>query len=192
MSFPSIRECMLRLEQLRNTDQIIADLVRLNEDLWAQDGGAPEINAALPHIVALHQLCRDLMSNIRNAGTPAAANAAKPNAPAKSKIVTAPTTGTDIQRGQEIYHAANKGTKASAPAHRVPRKPVETPPGYVNTADFRKRLGLSQSRFHALVSRGDIARPSLGGGYGKPAYWAEEAVEAIVAYRLSTTSAQSA
>jgi predicted DNA-binding transcriptional regulator AlpA len=170
MSFvPSVRECLQRLDRMRDTGSVIAAVDLLNSEVF-QDEPASELTAARQRLADLHQLCLQMAANMSGGHgvppTPAV------RAPADSK----PSIGT--------WHQA-RVAKAKHEARAAPRSSPTAPPGMVGVNEFAVRLGMSRSYFYAQVHKEAIPKPDQGGRVsGRPAFWHEAIVVAVVASRV--------
>jgi len=189
MSGPSIRECMQRLDAMADTPALIDSIDELNRELWC-DQPAWELTRASERMRDLYRLAQQLLGYVRNVGTPPAPPPGTPKGPAisvhdRSNGKPGLATWTEVRTAQVKYHGADVPRPAAAKQAQRPARVA--PDGMVGVPEFAERLGVSKSRFYALVSRGQLPAPDHGGGRsGCSAFWLEASVARSVETRRPT------
>jgi predicted DNA-binding transcriptional regulator AlpA len=187
MSMPSIRECMQRLDAMADTPALIESIDQLNRELW-HDEPAWELTRASERMRNLHRLAQQLLAYVRNVGTPPAPPPGTPKGPAisvhdRSNGKPGLATWTEVRTAQNKYHGTEEPPRPAA-AKQAQRPARVAPDGMVGVPEFAERLGVTRSRFYALVSQGRLPTPDHGGGRsGCSAFWLEASVARSVETR---------
>ena len=136
---PSVRECQHRLDRLRDTAQIVADLDRFNAELWGDHSGCGELNAASQRLRELHQLCLHMAANMSGGlGVPP----------------TPPSTRPSKQAAGVNAAAANAPTTRYWQRTPDPAAPLAMPT--YNAVQAAKVLDVSLSYFYRMCSDGKV------------------------------------
>lgn len=185
MSFvPSTRECLQRLDRLRDTAQIAAALDRLNAEIWDEQQ-AQELIDASKRLAELHQLCLHMAANMSGgAGVPPT----PPPAPIKLRVpaVSASAAAAVSQPNDCWARTPTPGGKAEPTAAPALKAAAEPPPDHYCIVAATKCLGISTSFFRKLVESGDLPKPDIGGGIGNKAWWRCDVIDAIARDRLAS------
>ena len=168
---PSVRECQHRLDRLRDTAQIVADLDRFNAEMWGGHSGCGELNAASQRLRELHQLCLHMAANMSGGlGVPPTPPSTRPSKRA---------AGTDV-------------AAANAPMTRYwqrtpdPAAPLAMPT--YNAVQAAKVLDVSLSYFYRMCSDGKVPLPACGAGRGTKVAWAAPAIDELAMLRRAAPS----
>jgi hypothetical protein len=167
MSFvPSVRDCLHRLDRMRDTAEVIAAVDQLNRELWA-DEPTSELTAASRRLAELHQLALHMAANLNTgAGVP-------------------PTPS----------NAPKRGPSSSAPAKVRPLgKPAATGPQPDDTYTSQQAaiaMGITMTNFYSLRSDKAIPPPDIEGRGRIPAYWKCAIIDSLAAQRNGTHGASS-
>lgn len=184
MSFvPSLRECLHRLDRVRDTALVAAALDALNAEMWS-DEPAIELTEASRRLIELHQLCLHLAANMSGGAGIPPTPLTKGAAAASTALATPPITSWTRTASPPIERAAPSVQLApaeQAKTKRSYRTPVP-PAGHIPATLFAKRLGVSMPNFYHMVGSA-VPAPSIGGGKGNPSFWSDEQVAEAIAAR---------
>ena len=169
---PSLRDCLHRLDCMRDTAQIVADIELLNAELWLDDGAA-ELNAAVARLTELHRLCLDMAANMSGRlGVPPT----PPSAPQRK----APGANAASARPSIMLWTRTPEPSAAPPDTAAARA--------YSAVQAAGALGVSLTYFYAMVRDGKVPRATADAGQRIKAAWPAGAIDEIARQRAAAPS----
>lgn len=170
---PSLRDCLHRLDRMRDTAQIVADIELLNAELWPDDGAA-ELNAAVARLTELHRLCLDMAANMSGGlGVPPT----PPAAPVRKERQRPDPTSA---RPSIMLWTRTPDPSAAPPDTAAARA--------YSAVQAARALGVSRTYFYAMVRDGKVPRATADAGQRIKAAWPAGAIDEIARQRAAAPS----
>jgi hypothetical protein len=175
---PSVRECLQRLDRMRDTGQLVASLRQIDAELELEYNVSSELRAACERLASLHQLALHLVANMSG-------GAGVPPTPPATPARRAPSEPAAKQKPPITQWPRTTEPAAEPPSVAEPA-PAPLPPLDLSTVytgiEAAAVIGLSFSAFSKMHSRGLIAAP-LPQRFGKQHVWLRTDVHAAKAKR---------